>query len=126
VSTTVLVGDITGDDDFAFTTPHGKLELAPASQQNVSIAFTPKVVGARTASLLLSLNSCCGTHPLDLDGRGIDAVLSFAPNPVDFGYLMPGNQLTRSVIFTNEGCQSVHLWAIKPNLSEFHVDVAEL
>jgi hypothetical protein len=84
------------------------LTLTPGQSQNFTVLFAPSAAGSVSDTLTLVSND--STPPtLALSGNGIAQVLTLGLNPtsIDFGSILVGSNITRSVTVTNTGNTSV-------------------
>jgi hypothetical protein len=101
---------VTGLADFAI--PAGGdtctgASLAPGASCTVSVAFTPGVTGARSASLTFTDSAPGGPHSLALQGRGIAPAIQLTPSAITFGDQSVGSSSAlETVTVTNTGTAS--------------------
>lgn len=75
--------------------------LAPGTQRTVRVRMTPTGDGALASTLALTTND--GARALALSGAGASGALCVSPALVDFGAVLPGNAVTRSISISNCG-----------------------
>lgn len=114
---TASVGEIYGSDAlaFAFTpeSPRGSINLPPATNKTVTIAFSPTESRGYLAFVKARASAQCPDYAISLKGTGVDSVLTWAPSPLDFGYVTPGAEVEKELVFTNAGLKDVELSQIK-------------
>ncbi|MBK6684692.1 MAG: choice-of-anchor D domain-containing protein [Deltaproteobacteria bacterium] len=77
------------------------LTLGPGELVTLTVRFTPRAIGIRSASFPISLCAAgCDTN-LNLSGEGLLDALSCAPSLIDFGLVNPGACGTAPVACTN-------------------------
>ncbi len=108
----VTIGDITSQtDEGAFTfangfTP-GELTVPAHDGILVPIEFKPNHTGQHSAFLSIPAPTMCKPSVLPLIGNGVDQVLIWVPQQVDFGFVNPGTKVESSVVFKNLGNRDV-------------------
>ena len=75
--------------------------LAPGSQRVVRVRLTPTGDGALASTLALTSND--GDRTIALSGAGASGAVCVSPSLVDFGAVVPGNAVTRSISISNCG-----------------------
>lgn len=104
----VTIGDITSQsDEGAFTFAEGfepgERTVPPHDGITVPIAFNPNHNGQHSAFLSIPAPTMCKPSVLPLVGNGVDQILVWTPQQVDFGFVNPGTKVTSSVVFKNLG-----------------------
>ncbi|MFM2153242.1 MAG: hypothetical protein RL199_1677 [Pseudomonadota bacterium] len=94
-----------------------RIALAAGESASFSAKFLPRTVGELSA--LLRARPCanegnpsCAWTDLTLSGEGLAAGLKPTPSVLDFGAVMPGRSLTKSVHFQNVGTRPVTMTGI--------------
>jgi FtsP/CotA-like multicopper oxidase with cupredoxin domain len=78
--------------------------LTAGSTCTVSVAFAPKAVGARAASLAFTTDSVTAVPPVTLTGTGIAPVIGVAPTSLAFGSLLVNNvSASQAITVSNTG-----------------------
>ncbi|MFN7132925.1 MAG: choice-of-anchor D domain-containing protein, partial [Myxococcales bacterium] len=108
----VTIGDITSQSDegaFAFANDFkpGEYQVPANDGIVVPIEFRPNHVGQHSAFLAIPAPSMCKPSVLPLVGNGVDQVLIWMPQQVDFGFVNPGTKVESSVVFKNLGNRDV-------------------
>ncbi len=105
VDTTGLAGDITGVDSTAFGyqagSPHGTVAVPMKTSVPVLLTFSPTEKRVYTAAVQLKGPGPCDTKNVTLRGEGSDDVFSWAPDTLNFGFVSPGFDSVKDVLFTN-------------------------
>ncbi|MFN8537727.1 MAG: choice-of-anchor D domain-containing protein [Thermomicrobiales bacterium] len=83
--------------------------LNPGQNCTFTVTFTP-ALGLNTGSV--TVPSSVGSPTIALSGNGVSSVLSFAPNPLDFGNVTVGTSSTLGVLVTNTGGAPVAITAV--------------
>ncbi|MFZ5469333.1 MAG: choice-of-anchor D domain-containing protein [Myxococcota bacterium] len=126
---TASVGEIYGGDALSFAfepeSAKGTVSIAPNTEKKVVIGFSPTESRSYLAFFKARAAEQCPELAITVKGVGVDSVLTWAPNPVDFGYVTPGIEITQELTFTNAGLLDVQLSQIKTLApAEFKVVVA--
>ncbi len=103
VDATGFVGTPTGADAASFAVaPTGDVPVAHKTSVDVVVTFSPTEKRAYTATLRVRGAGGCSDVDVTLKGEGSDgAVLSWAPSSLDFGFVSPGFDAVKDVLFTN-------------------------
>jgi hypothetical protein len=125
------VGAITSSsgDHAAFTfapgSAQGAFTIEPGTSKKALIDFRPTQNKSYLAFVKMRASEQCPEVNLTLTGTGVDSVLTWAPTSVDCGYVPPGVEVTRKVIFTNDGLADAELSELETqNNSEFRIVAA--
>ncbi len=127
IDSQAFVGDITSSsgDDKAFTfspdSPKGDFTIGTMKTRAVTISFSPTEIKDYLALVTMRAADGCPDVVVKLVGTGVDSVLTWAPNPLDFGYITPGLQADGKLTFSNLGLKPVNLtnFVTTPNPSDF-------
>ncbi len=129
---TANVGDVSSNSapdrqafKFAAESPRGSINLPPKSERVIALQFTPTEARPYLAFVDMKASAQCPKVTVQLKGTGVDNVLSWSPNVVEFGYVTPGVQVTRTLTFQNAGNADVVLTNLKPGLASDHKIVPE-
>jgi len=99
------VGDITGDDaanfGFAPNTPRGNVPVNPMSTTEVVFTFSPTEKRTYTAQVTARGAGECPEQTITITGEGWDDVLSWTPTELNYGFVSPGYEAVKEVLFTN-------------------------
>jgi hypothetical protein len=101
---TATAGDFTGADatSFAYPGPHGSVVVAPKTTVPVLVAFSPTEKRSYSASIVAHGPGNCPDKTITLTGRGGDETLTWKPtDSLAFGFVNPGSDSVRQVVFTN-------------------------
>lgn len=103
VDATGHVGDVTGADSAVFTVaPTGDVPVAQKTAKDVTVTFTPTEKRAYEATVVMKGAGGCPDVTVTLKGEGSDGtVLSWTPSSLDFGFVSPGFDSVKDVLFTN-------------------------
>ncbi len=109
-----FVGDIQsaqGEGVFVFTpeSPRGEFVILSGKEKTVTINFTPTEARDYFANVTMRAADGCPDVRVRLIGTGVDAVLSWTPATVDFGYVTPGLTVPGEVTFQNKALRPVAL-----------------
>lgn len=78
--------------------PHGEFLLPAMRARSVQLTFRPTETRRYEATIKLRRADGCPVKPVRLVGQGVDAVISWTPASLDFGYAPPG--LSREGLIT--------------------------
>jgi hypothetical protein len=99
------VGGITGTDaanfGFAPNTPMGNVPVNPNSMTNVVFTFSPTEKRQYTAQVTVRGPGECPEQVVTITGEGSDDVLTWTPTELNYGFVSPGFEAVKSVLFTN-------------------------
>jgi hypothetical protein len=99
------VGAISGVDaanfGFAPNTPMGDVPVNPMSTTEVVFTFSPTEKRQYTAQVTVRGAGECPDQVVTITGEGSDDVLSWTPTELNYGYVSPGFEAVREVLFTN-------------------------
>ena len=83
--------------------------LAPNQYLNLTMAYSPHLIGPSTASLPYNVCQGCAPESINLTGVGTDCQITYAPSPVNFGQVPVGNTVTQNLTATNTGTETCSL-----------------
>ncbi len=99
------VGDFMGTDaaSFAFAegSPKGSITVAPMTTSHVIITFSPTEKRDYAATVVAKGAGGCTEKTITITGKGGDDTLSWTPNDLAFGFVNPGSDAVKQVVFTN-------------------------
>jgi len=124
VATIGAVTSNSGDDAaFKFTpdSPTGDVSLKAGQKKTVTLTFAPTEVKDYLARVTMRRLDGCPDKVVKLLGTGVDAVLTWAPNPLDLGYVTPGLQVSGDVTFSNLGLKPVVVSNLSPSTGDYKV-----
>ncbi len=127
-----FIGDVTSNsgDDAAFTftpdSPRGEVSLKAAQEKTVTLRFTPTEAKDYLARVTMRRLDGCPDKIVKLIGTGVDQVLSWAPNPLDLGYVTPGLQVSGELTFANLGLAPVALRELTTSTGDYKSSVTQL
>jgi hypothetical protein len=108
---TLNVSSITINGDFAITSKTCGTTVAPGSSCNVSVTFTPTLIGVRTGTLTFNDNAPTNPQTVALTGTGTQ--ISLSPVSLNFGTAALGTTTApKSVTVTNVGTNPVTFTSI--------------
>jgi hypothetical protein len=99
----------------------GTLVLAPGQTVELPLRFSPTAPKDYVALLRLQSDGDCHSGTVVLFGTGADAVLTWSPTAINFGYLTPGLRRALEVTFSNAGQTPVTLSNVATSLEEFEL-----
>ncbi len=113
-------------DHLAFTfapeSARGTIPVPANGMKPVMLQFAPTEVKGYLAFAKMRMSAQCPEFPVELKGEGVDAVLTWQPATLDFGYVTPGISVTKELVFTNAGNSDVTLSQIATTaMAEFKV-----
>lgn len=102
INGTATVGDLMGTDAPAFDiAPKGEVAIPAKSSVTVNIGFAPTQKREYTATVVMKGPGECEPATVTVKGTGVDDVLTWTPTDLDFGYVSPGIEAGRQVVFKN-------------------------
>jgi outer membrane protein assembly factor BamB len=81
--------------------------LQPGTTMTLTVAYAPGVVGASTADIPFVACNGCSAQRVSLTGQGVDGVLAFTPNPINYGPVQDGMTVNTIVTGTNNGSNAI-------------------
>lgn len=97
-----VIGDVMGVDAAAFDlSPKGDVAIPAMSSVTVNVGFAPTQKREYTGTVMMKGPGECEPALVKLKGTGVDDVLTWAPVDLDFGYVSPGIEAPRQVVFKN-------------------------
>ena len=127
IDATAFIGEVTSNsgDDKAFTfspdSPKGEVSLKAGQEKTVTLSFAPTEVKDYLARVTMRRLDGCPDKVVKLVGTGVDAVLTWGPNPLDLGYVTPGLQVSGDVTFSNLGLKEVTISGLTPSTGDYKV-----
>gem|GEM_PF-1564353 len=97
-----LIGDDAGDFQLSLDGCSGQI-LAPAESCTVDLLAMPTTTGPRQAELQIPSDAASSPDAVSLVASGIQAALSIAPDPLDFGPVRIDQTASGSVNISNSG-----------------------
>jgi len=125
IDAVAFIGAVTSNsgDDMAFKfspdSPTGDVSLKAGQEKTVTLTFAPTEVKDYLARVTMRRLDGCPDKVVKLIGTGVDAVLTWAPNPLDLGYVTPGLAVTGDVTFSNLGLKPVTLNNLVPSTGDY-------
>ncbi len=92
--------------------PKGNFEIGPGGSQDITVEFRPTELRAYEATVALRASGHCGPGQVTLKGEGVDEVLEWTPDSLNFGYIAPSTEAIKIVTFTNRGGSDVELYEV--------------
>lgn len=112
-------GAISGTDATAFTyatnTPVGVVPVAPMSTTNVVIEFSPTELRQYTAQVVMRGAGECPEKTITIRGEGSNETLTWSPMSIAYGYVNPGSETIRDVVFVNPASVPITLTMVTSN-----------
>jgi hypothetical protein len=131
IEAVAFIGDVSSNsgDHQAFVyspdSPTGTVNLMAGQSKAVTLNFTPTEVKDYLARVTMRRLDGCPDKVVKLIGSGVDAVLTWSPNPLDLGYVTPGLQVAGDVTFTNLGLKPVSLTELVTSTGDYKVVTAQ-
>src|SRR5215472_6510769 len=108
---TLNISSITINGDFAISGKTCGTTVAPGANCNISVTFTPTLIGVRTGTLTFNDNAPTNPQRVTLTGTGTQ--LSLSPASFNFGTVAVGTtSAAKSVMVTNVGTTPVTFTSI--------------
>lgn len=109
-----FAGDITssqGDGVFTYTaeSSRGDFIIPSGKDKTIAIQFAPTESRDYFARVTVRPADGCPDVQVRLIGTGVNAVLSWTPATLDFGYVPPQTQVTADLTFANQAMRPVQL-----------------
>lgn len=127
---TATVGSVystTGDHTaFVQSGALGVVTIAAGSSETATITFNPTASKVYTATVEIRVAASCPLQTITLTGTAVDAVLTWAPTPVDFSYAPLNFEVFRELTFTNLGAVPVQLTNLVASLEFRNASPASL
>lgn len=131
IDVTAYVGEITsgsGDNaNFSITedSPTGDILIASGRDKTINFNFKPTQGKDYLAFVDMRAAEQCSTiSRVRLIGTGVGQIITLTPNPVDFGYVTPGLEVTAEATASNFSFKDVELTNLRIMSSEFRVAAA--
>lgn len=97
-----VIGDVMGADAVSFdVNPKGEVAIPAMTTRTIEVGFAPTQKREYTATVMMKGPGECEPGLVKLKGMGVDDVLTWTPTELDFGYVSPGIEAGRQVIFKN-------------------------
>src|SRR5207302_4193688 len=87
-----------GDDkafDYTTTSARCTFSVPSNSKKTVEIAFSPTDTKQYFAFAKMRASAHCPEVAVQLEGQGVNQVLTWDPNPLDFAYVTPGFSIAK-------------------------------
>lgn len=108
-------------NEWAFELDTGQWVILPGASRTVIISFRPTEVRSYAASVKMRVSEGCPDQVIQLAGQGVDSVLTWAPQPLTFGYVPIGLERVETLTFTNAGSTAVQVSNLATSNSEFRI-----
>lgn len=100
-----FAGDITGTDassfGYAANTPHPQVPVRARSSNDVVFTFSPTEKRMYSAEVKVRGAGACQEQTVIIRGEGSDDVLTWTPSSLAYGFVSPGTEALKDVVFTN-------------------------
>lgn len=118
-------GPITGTDATAFgygqNTPVGQVPVRPMSTTEVVVTFTPTELRAYEAQVVMRGAGECPEQTIILRGEGSNETLTWSPTTLNYGFVNPGSEAIKEVVFVNPASVPVVLTQVtSTNTNDFY------
>ncbi len=98
-------GPVSGADasnfGYAPNTPMGQVPVRPMSSTDVVLTFSPTELRAYEATVVLRGAGECPEQTVILRGQGSNETLTWSPTSIAYGFVNPGSEAVKEVIFVN-------------------------
>ncbi|UCE20328.1 MAG: choice-of-anchor D domain-containing protein [Gemmatimonadota bacterium] len=123
----LTVNSILSDQaEFSILTPSFPQQVAPDESLNVTVAFTPTAVGARSGILTVrSDDPDQGVLTLSIFGRGVAPKVEVSARSYDFGNVLVGSSSAWNVTLSNVGTADLVIESVVSSHSNFLVADAQ-
>ena len=123
--TTGSAGPIEGVDAASFSYTNGftagPVAVPAQTTTNVTIAFTPTEMRAYEAQVLLRGAGECPEQLVTIRGQGSNETLTWTPTELHYGYVNPGDEAVKEVVFVNPASVPITLTAVtSSNPADFY------
>ncbi len=113
IETHGYMGDIESPQGEVFTlspdSPKGEFLIAGLTSKTATFTFAPTEQTSYYATVRMRRADGCPEQTVQLIGTGVQAVLTWAPSTVDFGYASPGSTATGQVVISNQALADITL-----------------
>ena len=118
-------GPVTGADatsfGYAMNTPMGQVPVAPMSTTNVVVTFSPTEMRAYEAQVVMKGAGECPEQTIILRGEGSTETLTWSPTSLNYGYVNPGSEAIKEVVFINPASVPIVLTQVtSTNAADFY------
>ncbi|MFO0598792.1 MAG: choice-of-anchor D domain-containing protein [Myxococcaceae bacterium] len=118
-------GAITGTDAAAFgyapNSPMGQVPVQPMSTTDVIITFSPTEMRQYTAQVQMKGAGECPEKTVLIKGEGSADTLTWTPTSINYGFVNPGSETIRDVVFTNPATAPITLTMVNStNSADFY------
>lgn len=118
-------GPMMGADAAAFgyapNTPMGAVPVRPMSSTDVVVTFSPTEMRSYEASVVMKGAGECPEKTVILRGQGSNETLTWSPSTINYGYVNPGSETLRDVVFVNPASVPITLTAVtSTNSADFY------
>jgi hypothetical protein len=120
-----FAGTISGQDatvfGYAMNTPIGQVPVPPRSKTDVVITFSPTELREYEAQVVLRGAGECPEQTVILRGQGSDEQFRWSPSRLQFGFVNPGSEAIKEVVFINPASVPVVLTQVtSSNAADFY------
>ncbi len=118
-------GPITGADALNFgyqvNTPMGAVPVPAMSSTDVVVTFSPTEERQYEAQVVMRGAGECPEKTVTLRGRGSTETLTWSPTTINYGYVNPGSETLRDVVFINPASVPIVLTQVtSTNSADFY------
>lgn len=118
-------GPISGADPtvfgYAANTPMGTVPVRPMSQTDVVLTFAPTELRHYEAQVVMRGAGECPEKTITLRGEGSNETLTWTPISINYGYVNPGSETLRDVVFINPASVPITLTQVaSTNSADFY------
>ncbi|MDP3158197.1 MAG: choice-of-anchor D domain-containing protein [Archangium sp.] len=116
-----IVGPDAANFGYAVNTPVGQVPVAPRSSTDVVLTFTPTELRQYEATVTLTGAGECPVTTVILRGEGSNETLTWSPTSLNYGFVNPGSETIKEVIFVNPASVPIVLTAVtSTNSADFY------
>lgn len=125
VAATGNAGPISGANASSFgygaTSPTGAVSVGPMSTVDVIVTFSPTEMRQYEAQVVLRGAGECPEKTVILRGEGSNETLSWSPSTLNYGFVNPGTETVKEVVFINPASVPITLTAVtSTNSADFY------
>lgn len=95
--------------------PRGEFVVSANNTRTATFTFKPTQMSEYLATVRVRRAANCPERVVRLTGLGVNAVITWAPAEVNFGYVPPHSTVEREVVFSNFAITPVTLSGLKTN-----------
>lgn len=106
---------------YAPNTPMGQVPVHPMSTTDVVLTFSPTELRAYEATVVMRGAGECPEQTVILKGEGSNETLTWSPTTLNYGFVNPGSEAIKEVVFVNPASVPIVLTAVtSTNPADFY------